>query len=159
MTQPRVVEVRDLFAELSPVKKSKHERADKAIDDPGPVFLSVAAVRQRYGGVSVMWLTRRLENDGFPAPYYTGSGPGAQRFWRITDLQEWENNLPRTAASRPMPRPFRELRAQERERNQSEHLPETKAAPVTARVMAVESEQGCGGREGPLVTGLKGEVR
>lgn len=51
------------------------------------IFLSAAQVRARYGGVSFMWIERRLKDDsGFPTP----AKFGRLRFWKIGDLEAWE---------------------------------------------------------------------
>jgi predicted DNA-binding transcriptional regulator AlpA len=56
---------------------SKHE----------PVFLTSRQLRQRYGGVSYMWIERRLADDPeFPKPVYLG----ARRFWPLTAVELWE---------------------------------------------------------------------
>lgn len=53
-------------------------------------FLTAAQVRARYGNVSRMWLFRRLEKDGFPQPILFG---GRSRFFRLTELEEWERAM------------------------------------------------------------------
>jgi predicted DNA-binding transcriptional regulator AlpA len=56
-------------------------------------YLQAADVRARYGGVSDMWLHRRLKDDsGFPKPVYFGR----LRYWSVSALQAWE----RTCAAR-----------------------------------------------------------
>jgi hypothetical protein len=58
------------------------------------VFLQTAQLRARYGGVSHMWVERRLAGDpDFPRPTYISR----RRFWRLADLVEWE----RLNAARP----------------------------------------------------------
>ena len=62
--------------------------------DKSPVELIPAAdVRRRYGGVSHMWLERRLANprSGFPRPLYIGP----RRYWRLAELVAWEQTLAR----------------------------------------------------------------
>jgi predicted DNA-binding transcriptional regulator AlpA len=49
-------------------------------------FLTAAQMMARYGGVSHMWLLRRLAKDGFPKPVYFGG----LRFWRRTEVEQWE---------------------------------------------------------------------
>jgi predicted DNA-binding transcriptional regulator AlpA len=50
-------------------------------------YLSSIQVRQRYGGVSVMWIVRRLADDsGFPKPIYIGK----RRYWPLEALEGWE---------------------------------------------------------------------
>lgn len=56
-----------------------------------PTFLSAADVKRRYGGVSDMWLHRRLRFDNFPQPVrLAGGGPRSRRMWRLADLEAWE---------------------------------------------------------------------
>jgi hypothetical protein len=51
-------------------------------------FLNSAQVKQRYGGVSEMWLHRRLHDDsGFPPADLVVNG---RRFWRRRKLVAWE---------------------------------------------------------------------
>jgi hypothetical protein len=61
------------------------------------VYLTAKQVRARYGNASAMWITRRLANDGFPAPLYIAGS----RFWRVADLDLWD------AAQIAKPRPQR----------------------------------------------------
>jgi predicted DNA-binding transcriptional regulator AlpA len=50
-------------------------------------FLNSKQVRDRYAGVSEMWLWRRLNDEsGFPKPFEICG----RRFWRLADLQRWE---------------------------------------------------------------------
>lgn len=58
-----------------------------AVPAPGFVFINGRQVRERYGGVSDMWIVRRLAGDPeFPRPLLLGG----RRFWRVTDLEAWE---------------------------------------------------------------------
>ena len=50
-------------------------------------FLSAAQVKARFGGVSDMWLFRKLTEHGFPSPTTFGT---AARYWRISELVAWE---------------------------------------------------------------------
>jgi predicted DNA-binding transcriptional regulator AlpA len=51
------------------------------------VFLTTRQVRHRYGGVSHMWIERRLLDDpDFPKPVYFGR----RRFWLLAALKTWE---------------------------------------------------------------------
>lgn len=52
-------------------------------------FLLAAAVRERYGNVSDMWLWRRLNEAGstFPKPIVIKR----RRFWRLSELIVWES--------------------------------------------------------------------
>jgi predicted DNA-binding transcriptional regulator AlpA len=61
-------------------------------NDDDEKLISASDVRRRYGGVSQMWIHRRLlDGSGFPRPVYIG----ALRFWRISELVAWEKTLPR----------------------------------------------------------------
>jgi hypothetical protein len=58
---------------------------------PDDVFLNSKQVRQRYGGVSTMWIFRR-EHDprsSFPRPIVSNR----RKFWRLRDLVAWERRL------------------------------------------------------------------
>jgi hypothetical protein len=60
------------------------------------VFLTSRQLRDRYGGVSHMWIERRLVDDPeFPKPVYFG----ARRFWALADIEVWE----RTRAAKSLP--------------------------------------------------------
>jgi hypothetical protein len=51
------------------------------------VLIPAAAVRKRYGGVSAMWIARRLTGDPtFPKPIFIAK----RRFWRLAQLVAWE---------------------------------------------------------------------
>jgi predicted DNA-binding transcriptional regulator AlpA len=50
-------------------------------------YLSAAQVKARYGGVSDMWLHRKLASHGFPKPQTFGT---AARYWRVVELAAWE---------------------------------------------------------------------
>ena len=55
--------------------------------NPKKIWLSAAQVRQRYGGVSHMWLVRRLGDDpSFPRFVRLGR----LRFWDEAELERWE---------------------------------------------------------------------
>jgi predicted DNA-binding transcriptional regulator AlpA len=51
-------------------------------------FLTSGQVMARYGGVSHMWIVRRMKTDGFPRPTYFGR----LRFWRRTEVEAWEDS-------------------------------------------------------------------
>lgn len=54
-------------------------------------LIRTSDVRARYGGVSHMWVERRLADDpNFPRPVYIAK----RRFWRLGDLVNWERGLP-----------------------------------------------------------------
>jgi predicted DNA-binding transcriptional regulator AlpA len=61
------------------------------------VYLTGPQTRKRYG-VSEMSLWRWLHNTemNFPAPTYIAK----RRYWRASDLIEWERNLPRLTGSK-----------------------------------------------------------
>jgi len=53
------------------------------------VLMREADVRKRYGGVSAMWIVRRLADDpNFPRPIYIAK----RRFWRLADFIAWERS-------------------------------------------------------------------
>jgi predicted DNA-binding transcriptional regulator AlpA len=53
-------------------------------------FLPARQVCDRYG-VSEMWVWRRLKDDsGFPRPIMISG----RRFWRLSELEEWEGAQP-----------------------------------------------------------------
>ena len=52
-------------------------------------YLTAAQVRARYGGVSDMWIWRRMNDaSGFPRPLMLGG----RRFWKLSDLVNWERS-------------------------------------------------------------------
>jgi predicted DNA-binding transcriptional regulator AlpA len=58
-----------------------------ATDD---TLIPTPQVRARYGGVSHMWIERRLVDDPtFPKPVYIAN----RRFWRVAELVAWEREL------------------------------------------------------------------
>ena len=55
---------------------------------PSPKRYSrTAQVKARYGGVSNMWITRRLRDDDFPQPVYFGT---KERFFEDEKLDAWD---------------------------------------------------------------------
>lgn len=46
-------------------------------------------VQARYGGISHMWIERRLKDSEFPAPLYIAK----RRYWRLGDLIAWEQKV------------------------------------------------------------------
>jgi predicted DNA-binding transcriptional regulator AlpA len=54
--------------------------------NPKKTWLSAAQVRQRYGGVSHMWIERRLDDPTFPRFVKFGR----LRFWDEAALERWE---------------------------------------------------------------------
>lgn len=66
-----------------------------------PVYITTRQLRNRYGGVSNMWIERRLADDPeFPKPIYFG----ARRFWSLAAVEVWERKT--TAKSQPQARAF-----------------------------------------------------
>jgi predicted DNA-binding transcriptional regulator AlpA len=52
-----------------------------------PVYINTRQLRDRYGGVSHMWIERRIADDlSFPQPIYMG----ARRFWLLAKIEAWE---------------------------------------------------------------------
>lgn len=50
-------------------------------------FINARQLRTRYGGVSHMWIERRLSSDPtFPKPRYVGT----RRFWLLAAIENWE---------------------------------------------------------------------
>jgi hypothetical protein len=68
-------------------------------------YLTAAQARARYGGVSDMWLWRRLRDDpDFPRPLVVGS----RRIFKLSQLVAWERKLILAKAGRrlnPEPQP------------------------------------------------------
>jgi predicted DNA-binding transcriptional regulator AlpA len=51
------------------------------------LYISTRQLRERYGGVSHMWIERRLNDDPqFPRPAYFGR----RRFWSLAAIAAWE---------------------------------------------------------------------
>jgi len=64
-------------------RKKPHNPPDSA------VFLKANQLRERYGGVSFMWIVRTLERDPtFPRPYKFGR----LRFFKLSELIAWERS-------------------------------------------------------------------
>jgi hypothetical protein len=58
-------------------------------DDPN-ALIPTSQLRARYGGVSHMWVERRLKDDSdFPRPLYIAK----RRFWRLAELAAWERSV------------------------------------------------------------------
>lgn len=76
----------------------------KPADD---LFATSAEVRRRYGGVSDMWLHRRLADDpDFPKPLVIRR----RRFWRLSDLVAWERKQAAATPARTTARRARSAR-------------------------------------------------
>jgi hypothetical protein len=70
-------------------------------DQSAECFLTARQVRARYGGVSDMWLHRRLHDaSGFPQPVVICG----RRFWRLSDLVAWERKAAEHPAKTARPR-------------------------------------------------------
>jgi predicted DNA-binding transcriptional regulator AlpA len=54
------------------------------------VYLKSAAVRARYGRVSLMWLRRRMADSNFPQPIRFGGG--TTRFWALDAIEKWDRD-------------------------------------------------------------------
>jgi hypothetical protein len=67
--------------------------------DAHDVFLQMRDVRKRYGGVSHMFIERKLRDpdSDFPKPVYIGR----RRFWSLLQLVQYE----RKCAKAPKPSP------------------------------------------------------
>jgi predicted DNA-binding transcriptional regulator AlpA len=93
MSDRKLAELKQLRAKLEATQKALAQlRAQqRAQRPPSEVYLSIAEVRVRYGGVSAMWIERRLTDpeSGFPKPYYFGSGR-RRRHWAESELDEWD---------------------------------------------------------------------
>jgi hypothetical protein len=73
------------------------------IESPQDIFLKARQVRARYGDCSHMWIERRQKDAGFPAPTFFGG----LRFWRLSDLQDWDESQ----KAKPRPRANRAFKA------------------------------------------------
>jgi predicted DNA-binding transcriptional regulator AlpA len=63
--------------------------------EPDAAYLTAPQVCERYGGVSHMWLERRLKADPkFPRPRYFGR----LRFFKIDELVQYERQCTSSAA-------------------------------------------------------------
>src|SRR5262245_34723259 len=72
-----------------PAETRPHEAQPRAPPPPPDRVLMVptSAVRERYGGVSDMWIDRRLRSDpSFPKPRYIGR----RRYFLLAELEAWE---------------------------------------------------------------------
>jgi predicted DNA-binding transcriptional regulator AlpA len=71
------------------------------IENKSEIYLKTKQVRVRYGSVSEAWIERRMKDAGFPQPIYFGH----LRFWRESDLLQWERaqiGALKARPSRPM---------------------------------------------------------
>jgi predicted DNA-binding transcriptional regulator AlpA len=53
-------------------------------------YLTAAQIMERFGGVSHMWIIRRMADAGFPQPVRFTSSKTSRRFWRVADVEQWE---------------------------------------------------------------------
>jgi predicted DNA-binding transcriptional regulator AlpA len=52
------------------------------------LYITSAQLRQRYGGLSHMWVERKIQNDpDFPRPVYFGTN---FRFFKLAEIEEYE---------------------------------------------------------------------
>jgi predicted DNA-binding transcriptional regulator AlpA len=54
-------------------------------------YLTIGQVRERFGGVSDMWVWRYMRRHNFPKPVQFG-GPTSARHWLLTDVEKWERD-------------------------------------------------------------------
>jgi predicted DNA-binding transcriptional regulator AlpA len=83
----RVANIAVLFHRMSQLELTTSTHRIRVSDDVR--YLTIGQVKRRYGGVSDMWVHRRLR-EGFPKPVRFG-GPTSARHWLITDLEQWEH--------------------------------------------------------------------
>src|SRR5262245_605593 len=65
-------------------------------NDSEVTYLNASQVRARYGSCSHMFLICRMQDSGFPTPTYFGR----LRFWRLSDLEAWEQHQATKSANR-----------------------------------------------------------
>jgi predicted DNA-binding transcriptional regulator AlpA len=65
-------------------------------------FLSAAQVKARYGGVSDMWIVRKLADHDFPTPQTFGT---PTRYWRVAELNSWDALMRDRTISAPKAKP------------------------------------------------------
>jgi predicted DNA-binding transcriptional regulator AlpA len=68
-------------------------------DNSNSVYMTARQVRQHFGGVSAMWIVRRLRDAGFPRPIKFADGRFAPRFWKRADVERWVSERGRRSAS------------------------------------------------------------
>lgn len=67
--------------QLKPKPKSKKQ------------FLGIAALKERYGDRSHMFIERLIQRDpSFPRPVKLGAGKMAHRMWDEAELETWERS-------------------------------------------------------------------
>jgi hypothetical protein len=67
-----------------------------------PEFLPAAQVKARYGGVSDMWIVRKLADHNFPTPQTFGT---PIRYWRVAELNAWDAQMRDRAINTPKAKP------------------------------------------------------
>ena len=65
------------------------------------IYLTAAQVRERYGRVSRMWIHRRTDDSGFPAPVRFAR----LRYWRANDLEQWDVEMAAKSGPASLHRP------------------------------------------------------
>jgi predicted DNA-binding transcriptional regulator AlpA len=75
-------------------------RAAMSTESASSEFLTASQVAARYGGVSHMWIRRKQRDESFPAAVRFG---GRLRFFRLTDLVDWERAKIAGATKAPKP--------------------------------------------------------
>ena len=69
------------------------ERRETPVPPAGAVYISASQVCQRYGGLTPMWLWRKLKSDStFPRPTNLGRGK-RNRYWKVDELVAWERSV------------------------------------------------------------------
>jgi predicted DNA-binding transcriptional regulator AlpA len=56
-------------------------------------YMSAGQVRVHFGGVSAMWLVRKIQDHHFPKPTTFGT---SRRYWRVADVVAWEQQRAKT---------------------------------------------------------------
>jgi len=62
-------------------------------------YLTAGQIRQRFGGVSHMWIVRRMADADFPKPTKFANSKSAPRFWKLTDVEQWERERARVSCA------------------------------------------------------------
>lgn len=57
-------------------------------NDLDETYISAAQLKRRFGGRSDMWIWRRQQDDNFPTPLRISG----QRYWKLSELQKWEES-------------------------------------------------------------------
>lgn len=67
-----------------------------SIPNAEAVYVTARQLRHRYGGVSHMWIERRLAAGNFPTPIYFGR----LRYWRLDEIEAFERRAARESKGR-----------------------------------------------------------